>query len=184
MQPLARTLHRTQSAASLHALKAGKLQAREGKEAVHLHLSPSNILHLHFHNFSHRDHSRNNPWKNSEGPVLAPWPGTLPCSGQADAFHDYSPGFVRPFLIVSPWPCDNETQLDLAKQAKAPASDSQNGSCHPHDRQSHGSLTYQVASQEGAQEAEGPHCQPIHGTPCLCLPNGKRELSAGQKGEF
>lgn len=98
---------------SFSACSAGK--RRQGAEQ--LHFSIGNLLHPHFHNLPVRNHSTNNPGQYGKGPVLAPWPRTLPCSGQANALHDHSPGFVCPFLVICPWPCDKKTQLDLAKQA-------------------------------------------------------------------
>lgn len=74
----------------------------------------------------------------------APEPRTLPCSGQADALHDHSPGFVCPFLVVSPGPC-GKTKQELAKKATASASGRTASSRDPAvpTRQFHGSLTSQ-----------------------------------------
>lgn len=100
----------------------------------------------------------------------APRPGTLPCSGQADALHDYSPGFVRPLLVISPWPCDNETEQELAKQATAPASDSRSGPYCPR----RGDLRAPLHTKE--QLKRGPRRQKDHSG----SPHGEAPASAFQ----
>lgn len=87
-------------------------------------------------------------------------PGTLPCGSQADALHDHSPGFVCPFLVVSPGPC-GKTKQELAKQATASASDKTASSRDPAvpTRQFHGSLTSQETRTRRRPGPEGPRCQ-------------------------